>query len=572
MKFININLIIKHIKKSKLYTTITIAGFAISLMFIILLSNYINHEYAVDQFHENKDNIYRLYREGGNCVFAYKVGVDLQNMFPEIESFTAVFEQTNIIKWKNKQIQFNHLLVDSSFFTMFSFKLFRGNKTEVLKNKNSIVISKSFAQKMFQDQSVLGEKVVFYDKEFIVTGIMEDFPDNTHFKKPDAIINFPVLADIWQYPELLTTYNNNSFGIYFLVNKNADIQSKTPQVLDFLKRNHWMYKQERVKTVSFEPLTDIYFSDAEMPGVKRNSKTLLSVLTAIVAFILILAIINYTNLTMAQSAARGKEMAVRKIMGSSKIQIIWYSISESVFLIFIAAIIAVLLCPLAQPVFNNLLETNMDVTKYFPLTSLGFILLIIIGVGIISGLFPALVITGFNPVNVIKGTFKVNKSNLYSKALVSFQYIVVIVLLMCSWLISKQTNFMQNKDMGFNKENIIWFHNYIEAKHRDAFRNELKKIAGIKDVSFLRWNPLEGGQNQSFVHEGKPVSFQQFHFDSAFIKMMDINIIPTGVAYSKKGVYLNETAIKNLELGNKPKDFKYYDQTLPILGIAEDFN
>lgn len=572
MSPINFKLIFKHLKNNPLFGVISIIGFAISLTFIILLSNYIKHEYAVDQFHENKDRIYRLYHEGGGCHFAYKVGKDLKNMYPEIKNFTAVYEQENIMKWKNRQIQFNHLLVDSSFFNMFSFKLIQGNKSEVLKSKNSIVISKTFARKMFHDQSPLGEEVVFSDKKFIVTGIMEDFPDNTHFKKPDGLINFTVLADIRNYPQLLTTYENNSFGIYFLVKENADIQSKTSQVLDYLKNNHWMYKQGRTKIVAFEPLKDIYFSDAEMPGVKRNSKTLLHVLTAIVILILILAIINYTNLTITQSTTHEKEMAIRKILGSSKGRIIWYFISESVFICFIGTIIAIILSILVQPLFNNLLDTNLDIIQSFSLSTIFFMLLLLFIVGIISGIFPALVITRVNPVNIIKGAFKINTSYLFPKGLLSFQYCVVIVLLISTWLISKQTHFMQNKDIGFTKENIVWFKNHISIEHRNAFRNELKNIAGVNNVAFVRGSPLDGGNNNSYVYNGRPVSFQTFHFDSAFIKMMDIKIIPTGVAYSENGVYLNETAVKKLELGDQPNNFKFYDRTLPILGITEDFN
>ncbi len=572
MKLYSIKLIIKHITKNKLFTFVTVAGFSISLMFIILLSTYIRQEVSVDQFHKNKDRIYRLYRPEGECWWAYKVGADLLNMFPEIESFTAMYEQKDILSWNDTQIQLNYLLVDSSFFNIFSFKLVEGARSDVLRTTHSIVLSEKFAREVFKGKSPIGQEVSFANQKYIVSGIMAEFPDNTHFKKCDAIINFQSLAKQWNYPELLTTYDNNSFSLYFLAKKNADLPSKAPQVLEFLKKEHWLYKVGRSKSVAFEPLKDIYFSNVGMTGTKRNSPLVIKVLSAITVLILILSIINYTNLTIAQSVTRTKEMAVRRVLGSSKKRLIWYSASESISLCFIAALVAIFLSILAEPVFNRVLETNIHLSENIISTSLPILLVLVIIVGTISGVIPAIAITGFNPASVTKGSLRRINQISYSKLMVAFQYSVVIGLLICTIMIFKQTYYMQNKELGFNKENIIWFKNYIDNEHREAFVNEVRKIAGIQNIAYTRFSPLDGGNNNSFTYKGRPESFQVFYFDSTFIKMMDIKIQSNGSAYSKDGVYMNETGIKELELDKNSTSFEFYNTPLPILGVVKDFN
>ena len=203
-------------------------------------------------------------------------------------------------------------------------------------------------------------------------------------------------------------------------------------------------------------------------------------------------------------------------------------------------------------------------------------LLLLVGamlLGIISGLFPALVISRFSPIEVVKGTFAIKTKGTYTKVLIGFQYCIAIILLICSWGISRQTNFMRSYDTGFQKENIFWMGNTIKANQKLVFSDVLRNIPGVSAVSYACGSPIDGeNHNQSFTYNGKPVSFQQFIVDSAFFSLMGLKITPSNAAYSKKGCYLNHTALSELELPANTTSFKFYNQELPVLGIVNDFN
>ena len=572
MKSHSLKSFFKFLGKNKLYSFVTISGFAVSLMFVLLLSVYIKQELSVDRFHKNKDRIYRLYREKGST-FGAPNGGYIKNQLPEVEAYTRIKNMAgNAVFPGDQQTRMNYLLADSAFFTMFSFDLPEGDPREVLKTKDRAVLSKSFAHKMFGSEEPVGQSFELNHKTFIVSGIIQDMPQNTHFDKFDAVITFDVLAEFWKYPELLTTNNNSSFAVYFLAKEGTDLPSKAPLILEQFKKDYWMYKEGFSKELKFEPLTDVYFSNSEGPAIRQNNKNSVLMFGAIAILILIIAIINYINLTVAQAGNRNKEIAIKKLMGSSKGALIYQQISESIALSLLAALIASGLALLVEPFFNNQMDTKLNLIHQINAPFIVISLLIIVLTGLVSGIIPALVANKFNPVEIVKGnfTFKTRKS--YSKILIAFQYTVAIVLLVSTLTITQQSEFMQNYDMGFNKENLFWMDNTTESGQRQAFRNELKSIPGVEEVSYCMGMPIDGGNNQSFNYNDKPVSFQEFRGDSLYLRIFGIKVNETENAYSKNGVWINQTAVKILELGDNPTEFKYYDNMTPILGIAEDFN
>ncbi len=562
----------KFLSKNKLYSFVTISGFAVSLMFVLLLSVYIKQELSVDQFHKNKDRIYRLYREDGST-FGAPVGGTIKEQYPEVESYTRIKNMGgNAVFRGDQQIRMNYLLADSAFFTMFSFHLLEGNARDVLKTKDQAVLSKAFANKIFGNENPVGQSFLLNDKSFTVSGIIEDMPQNTHFEKFDAVITFNMLAEFWNYPELLTTNNNSSFAVYFLEKEGTDLPSKAPLILEQFKKDYWMYKQGFSKELEFEPLTDVYFSSSTGPAIRQNNKSSVFMFGAIAILILVIAIINYINLTVAQAGNRSKEIAIKKLIGSSKVALVYQQFLESVALSLLAAFIAVGLAFIAEPFFNNQMDTDLNLIHQFGGSFAFTSLLVIAFTGLVSGIIPALVANRFNPVEVVKGSFTFKTRKSYSKVLIAFQYTVAIVLLVSTLTITKQSNFMQSYDMGFNKDNIFWMDNTLESNQKEAFRNELKSIPGVEEVSYCSGMPIDGGNNQSFNYNDKPVSFQEFRGDSLYMKLFGLKVHETGVAYSKNGVWINQTAVKLLELGDNPTSFKYYNDELPVLGIIEDFN
>ncbi len=381
-------------------------------------------------------------------------------------------------------------------------------------------------------------------------------------------MNFKLLADLWNWEDMESDFGNCSFDLYLLAKPHTNLPSKAPQILDIFKEDFWIYKQERVKEVIFEPLPQVYFSEMSGRGIEQNSKTLINVLLVIVFLILILSVINYMNLTIAQAGTRAKDIAIRKLVGSSRTRLILQHIAESIILILIAFAIAIFLSFLAENTFNNLLETKLNLENVFTVNSLLISSLFIILIGFVSGIIPSLIITKLKAIDIVKGGFVRKNRAIYSRVLIGFQYVVVITLIISTIVISRQASFMINKDLGFNKTNIIKLPYYIENSQQVGLKSEIQKIPGVKNVSYVAGTPIDGGNNYSFTYKEKPVSFQMFEVDSAFFDMMNLDIQPTGVAYAKNGIWLNRTAVKDLGLDSLPKSFEEH----PVLGVTNDFH
>jgi len=540
-------------------------------MFVFLLSVYIKQELSVDKFQLNKDRIYRLTNDHGSS-FAPPIGDNIKNQFSEVESFTRVFHNSWNVKFQEKQQEHvEFMLVDSSFFTMFSFKLKEGDPKEVLASKNSALVSSSFARKIFGSSNPVGKTFAINQISFTISGIFQDIPTNSHFKKCDGILNFNILADLF-YKEVLTTNDVSSFGLYFIARKGTDLPSKAPQILEEFKKNYWLFSNGYAKTLRFEPLSEVYFSKEPGPSIRQNSSTSVFIFSAIALLILIIAIINYINLTVAQSWFRTKEIAIKKMMGSSKMAVIYQNILESVTLCLLSSIIAVYLAFMFEPFFNAQMDCQLNLGENFSLSLLIIMLGIILLTGFISGIIPAIVVNKFNPLEVVKGNFTRNAKSNSSKVLITFQYSIAISLIICTGIIARQSSFMQNFNTGFNKENLFWMENTINANQKIAFRNILKSVPGVVDLTYCCGSPIDGGNNQSFTYKEKPVSFQEFVVDSVFFNLMGMKVTKSEAAISKNGVWINRAAVKLLDLGENPISFRYYDKEVPVLGVIDDFN
>ncbi len=563
---------LRHLAKNKLYTTVTILGFAISLTFIILLSVYIGNELAVDNFHVHKERIYRL--ENESVDFSPPIATDLKTSIPEIEDFTRTLEGDGRIMASNgQQLKVNYLGVDTGFFDIFSFPLLKGRPKEVLQAANSIVLSKTMAIKLFGTIDIVG-KTVFINKDhqFMVTGVMDDFPESTHLVYQDAIVNLRAFQRIWGFENILEEYGFASISIYFLAKPNTDLPSKASQLLQKFKKEYWLYQEGWANTVVFTPLKELYFSTKIGTGTKSNSKVFITVLSVIVFLILVLAVGNYINLTIAQATARGKEVAMKKLLGASKKRLFIQFIKESISLCLVAVLLALVFAKLVEPTFNNLLDTRLNLNDKFTMVNTAVLIGAILFIGIVSGMVPAINITAFKPIEVVKGAYGKTSKSMYGKVFTTFQYTVAIGLLACSWIILKQTDFLRNKDLGFQKDNIVHLEYVAGMNQKEVVKNALLEIPGVQDVSLTWQSPLSGGSNQTFDYNERSVSFQEFAVDSSFFNVFDLKVNFTAAAYSKDGVYLNETAIKELELNEDAVAFNMGEDKKPILGVVKDFN
>lgn len=562
--------------RNKLYTFVSIFGFSISLMFVITLGFYVKQQLSIDDFQEKKDRIF-LMTHDYNYGFGNTVAPTLKEKFPEIETYVRLYgNKVDVGKKGTEKIKANALYADSTFFNVFSIPLIEGNTSQVLQSYTSVVVSKSFAYKYYTDKNPIGLPLFIGDKEYIVTGLMEDLPRNTILPEADFIVNYHGVADLWGVEWILTTSDNFGFVTFLVEKDGADIQSKTPAILDFCKKEFWFYKNGFTSDLKLLPLKDAYFkiNASGHDELRHNSFTLITLYTSIAILIFVIALLNYINLTVAQASFRGKEAAIKKLIGCSRKKIVIQLLIESLIMSALTFSIGLFLAFLAEPFFNDVLGTKLDLASQ--LTS-GMILIFfgfIFFVAFIAGILPALFISSFAPIEVVKGTFSRKVKSGYSKALIIFQYTVAIILLICSFCVKKQIEYMVNYDMGFDRDGILEMPYVLDIKEVDGLKSKLYSIPGVELVSFSCGTPLNGGNNMSFEVDGQQFSFQEFIIDSAFFKIYGISILEsTGMPATEDTYWVNQKGYDALNPDSVTQLADMgWESKKQIAGIVNDFN
>ncbi|MFC0875275.1 ABC transporter permease [Saccharicrinis sp. FJH2] len=579
-------LMFRNLWNNKLQSLINIFGLAIAVTVVLILSSYVSNETSVDSFHRNKDRIYRVH--GDNIeTFGPPFGQYILNNVPEAEAYTRVYSVNGIINYDGRKLESgNCLLVDSAFFTMFSFPVLAGEPDRLLAANENVVLSKSFAKKVFGDKNPIGENLEFSGNSFIVSGIFEDFKDNTHFVKPNMLMNFSMLPRIWGrrdekgIQQFLQSYGNSSFGLYVMAHKNSDIKAREAELLSKIQKFYWVYQNNRNNEISFMPLEDVYFERSALSyiGTRQGNKKFLSVLSIIALAIVFIAAVNYINLSITQSVKRAREVGIKKIIGSFRWSIINQFLMESTIISFISTLIAVVLTAIILPVFNQLVNTDFRFSDVF---NQGFLLrsiIVVFAIGFIAGLIPSLILSGYKSVEIVKGVPSRLKSNFSQKAMVVFQYAISIVLIIVVILIIKQNNFMKNYNLGFDKDHTFYVKMNTEINKQIAtFRNELMKIPGVEAVSFCSDFPGGPINNYSFVYNDKPFSFDQFRVDTAFFSALGIPLekrisLTNNTGNQNYAVLLNRTAVSELELEPPYNEFEFQNNKITINQIVNDMN
>lgn len=597
MQQAGLKLFIRNFSRNKLYSSVVVLGFATALTFVILLSVYIRQELAVDSFHENKERLFRVTNEK-DYGYSGPMASLLQQQFPEIECYSLFMLNKEGIApvSPTEKIRYTYAYVHPAFFKMFTFPLMEGVPEEVMREKYSMVITQSLARKLFGEESPLGKEIEIAGIAVPITGVMKDIPENTHFQPFDAAVNIAGLSDYWGWKngDILEQMGIATFSLYLMAKPGAELKAREKDILESFQKNIPQYQREdSPQKIVVEPLEQIYFSSYGEGWGKHNSKSLVVVLVAIVMAILLLAIINYINLSIAQGSMRAKEISVKKLLGSSRGMLFSQFISESLLLSFVAFLIACVFSVLLEPVFNQLMNTHIEVASAFSPWMFFYALLLISIVGFISGIVPAWVITRFNAIAVMKGVFRKKTKGIYSKALISFQFTVAIVLTVCTIVLVKQTHFLQHFDMGFKRDHIARFSYVLDAGKKETLRNEVMKLAGVKEVVFACGDPLDGGNNRTFDNEGRRLSFQIFKVDTSFFRMFGLKTVPTGNINQEGGEYtqftysngrssrtvlkyqsawLNEEAVRQLGLGELPLEFKIDGRMQSVRGVVGNFH
>lgn len=575
MNFADLKIYWKFLSRNKLYSFVSIFGFSVALMFVIILSFYVKKQLSYDDFQEKRDRIFILTHDS-ETGFGNTVAPFVKDKCPEVENYVRMYGRTVSIGQKgSEKIQAKALLADSSFFNVFSFKLIEGDPSQVLAAHKTVVVSQSFANKIFPDKNPIGNSLYINNIEHTVTGLMEDMPDNTMLPDGDLIVNYRTLIDFWGGEWIINTSNNFGFTTFLLEKEGTDLTLKTPMLLELFKKEFWFYKNGFTSDLKLIPIKDAYFeiSASGYDDLKKQSKTQIMIYSAIAILILVIALLNYINLTVAQAAFRGKEAAIKKLLGCNRGAIIRQLLIESLIMTSFTLIIGFLLAIASEPFFNNVLEVELNIIGQLTISIIGIAILFVILISLLAGLLPALIISGFNPIEIVKGTFSRKVKSSYAKGLIIFQYTVVIILLVCSFFMRQQSDFMINYNMGFNREGILEMDNMLDSAQLVGFKSKLYSIPGVELVSYTCGTPLNGGNNFSYEKDGEQFSFQELVVDSAFFKIYGINIEPTNIDASDQTYFLNRKAYNALHPDSKTQMVDMgTKEKYAIAGIISDFN
>jgi len=587
---------VRIIKKSKVYSFINISGLAVGMACCILILLWVKDELSFDRFHENAEMIYRItdryYSSSGglfsSAITAWPLAEALKNDFPEIvESARLRILTHRLISYQDKKFYENDFVaVDPSFLKMFSFPLVVGDITTALTEPNTILITEETAARYFGTENPMG-KVLTYNNhtDFKVTGVLKNVPHNSHVQF-DFLVPFEsTLRALGWSVEWWT----DNYTTYVQLAENASIQHISDKVYDYKKK---IYSESKVKLI-LQPLTDIHLrSDnaIDLYGSTEDKSIYVYAFSLIALFVLLIACINFMNLSTARSEKRSKEVGLRKVIGASRYHIIAQFYGESLFMTMISFVAAVFLVYLLLPAFNNLsgkmLTFDSMKESVFLLGLFGIMLI----TGLVSGSYPALVQSSFKPVDSIKGTglkfsSKSGKS-LFRRSLVVVQFTLSIMLIVGTLLAYKQIHYMLNKELGYEKESMIYFRKRANVRNQyDAFKSELLRDSNITGVTASSDVPTHTVHATTGISwEGKDpdtrLLIHQFSVDHDYIKTLNMNII-AGRDFSRKfpvddstqSFIVNETAVKAMGLKNPiGSNFRLWRHKGQIVGVVEDFH
>ena len=606
----------RNLLRHKGYSFINIAGLAAGITCCILIMLYVKDELSYDRFNEKIDQIYRLERKGviqGQefwvAATAHPTGPSFKNELPEILETVRIWPQIFSLKTlDNQYFEERILFTDPAIFSVFTFPLLNGSLETALKEPQSMVLTEEMCKKYFNTSDAMGKVLSLqWDKEttvdFKVTGIMKKIPRNSHFKT-DFFVSYSTLEKL--VPDQLRTWLNNSNYTYFLLSKNQSVRALTQKFPALIEK--YMGKDirqylgsdvdiNRLFQFVLRPVSEIHlYSNIEFEFEPNGSITTVYIFSAIAFLVLLIACINFMNLSTARSALRAKEVGLRKTVGANRRSLITQFIGESILLSLIAGIIALLFVRLLLPVYNAVTLKEMANTFLTDPISMLFFIAVIFLVGLVAGSYPAFYLTSFQPVKVLKGKFTTGnevRSQFLRKGLVVLQFTISITLIICTTVVMNQLHFVKNKNLGFKKEQVV----VIPAKdislgtRGDAVKTELLKNPGILKVAFASQIPgSRSTSDRAFLREGMDKSQSQdiryFYIDSDFISALEIPMA-AGRNFSKdfttdkEGIILNEAAVKkfgwespDLAVGQGilvPEDGTKYTK-FKVVGVAKDFH
>jgi len=582
----------RNIVRHKAFAAINIVGLAIGMACSIFILLWVQNELSYDRFHKNANEIYRITANAGDfkgAVNCAGMPAELKARMPVVKSYVRLSHQsTNVFEVGNRKFEEKNVFyADSTFLQVFSFTLIKGDPQTALQRSDGVLITEDMAKKYFGREDAIG-KVLKKDNNsnVVVTGVLANIPSNSHLQF-DFILPMSSIAQINK--DLKTnTWNNFNYYSYLQLDKNFKatrqaIEDLNNQIGKIFKEHNTQVKAD----FHLQPLTAIHLHsnyNVDLPG--HGNAQYVNIFFIVALFILAVACINFMNLATARSARRSKEVGLRKVIGAGRKQLIAQFIGESLLISFIALLIAVCFVWLLLPVFNDLAGKQLSI-QVLDGKIIAILLCIALSTGLISGSYPALFLSGFKPVKVLKGNMKTMGGNLvFRNALVVVQFVVSIILLAGTAVVYRQLTFIKNMNLGFDKSNLLYVPMIGEMwSKQQALKTELKQnllTANYTIIDDLPTNLTSGSVNVQW--EGKepssqivfPTLYVDEHFTDVFeMKILSGRSFSTNFKADTNNYILNEKAVQLMGMNVSDavgKPLSLDDTKGTIIGVVKDFN
>ena len=571
----------RNLVKNKTFSFINIAGLASGLACFILIALYVADELSYDRFNEKADRIYRINSDivfGGNklhlAVASDPMGATLKKDYPQVEEFVRFFSSSGskLVKKGSEFIRENNVAhADSTLFDVFTIPVIAGDVKTALNDPNTVVISESAAKKYFATTDAVGKSIETDDNGstlYKVTAVIKDIPHNSHF-------NFDMIFSMDNVRYQWGNFLSHNHQTYLLLKPGTDHKAfeknfigfidkyVVPQAAQFMKINSMeeFEKAGNKLQYSLMPLPEIHLRSDRVAELNVNGNIqYVYIFSAVALFVLLLACINFMNLSTARSAGRAKEVGIRKVVGSEKGSLIKQFLTESILTTVIATVFAIGIAWFCLSWFNNLSAKQLHISDLLQTRYLVFLIALPLIVGLLSGLYPAFVLSSFNPIVVLKGKLSGGlKRSTLRNALVVGQFTTSIFLIAATVIVFRQLNYIQTKKLGFSKDQMLIVNGTgALGNNRDAFKNEVSKFSGVKGATYAGYLPVAGSARNdvSFSSEAamsstNSLNMQVWNIDHNYIPLMEMQIVK-GRNFSKEfgtdsnATIINETAAKLL--------------------------
>ncbi len=590
----------RFLKNNPLYAVINVVGLALSLMFVILIGDYTYRQFSIDKWHKNHERIYVLGTENGNSLMSWPdCAHSLKDRYPEVEDVCCVYMHNGKIKHEDRVYEEaqgdnagNIMLADSNFFRFFDFKMIDGDRETALDSPEKCVVTESLAKALFPDGNALGQplqiegtRYVFvsddngdpYDSSLVytVSGVIKDLDKTVFLNETAVIANFERAPQVLGYRlrnDLMASGPLGSTLSFLMLRPGASLEDKIEDLTSYCIESIPVFNFYGNTKAAIIPLDDLMFAPQNTgAGLQTGDKSLLGILLAVVLAILMFAVTNYINLTVANTGFRAKEMATRRLLGSDGLGISLELIGESTLMVFISFIIGGALALLLEDKMAVLFKGKIDILKDINFSTVSVSLLFIVLTGIISGIMPTISLSKYKPIDVVKGSFRYHSKMVLSRIFIILQNVITMTMMTATLTILLQMNHLVNAPLGYNTENIY----RVSSDNPEVLRNALKSQPFIQGIGSFSGTSLDGNYRSMSTRKDKDNNNLLVYlttWDKEFIDIMGINLVKDN-HLSGDVKYINEELAGKLSLGDGESEVTWGDgKVMQVAGIFSNFH